>query len=319
MASNIYFKLLRRLRDRYKLIFNINTNEFKSRSLINIDGQKVSDIVSQAILNNKPFLLSRFGSEEIKWYVHFHLLSKSYFLRLYSYISCKTDTWQRSSRVIDNLTFKPQSLEMTKFFVAKMNSAIQEIDLLGSWLKLEHSIEVKRYLRCDKFAFLVDIEPYYHDNPWSSSLEGKRVLVIHPMTSSIKSQYLKRELLFKNPKTLPDFQLLTLQAKYFDDPIYNSWEKILNYYLVEISKLDFDVAILGCGSWGMPLAAHIKGLGKPAIHLGGSTQVLFGIIGNRWETQYPGFTERFVNEHWVRPTVDETPSWAVSYDKNSYW
>ena len=139
------------------------------------------------------------------------------------------------------------------------------------------------------------------------------------MVYSIKSQYSKKHLLFKNPYVLPDFELITLQAKYFDDPIFDTWDKIFEYYIKEVNLIEFDVAIIGCGPWGMPLAGVIKNMGKVAIHLGGATQVLFGIIGNRWETQYPGFTEKFVNEHWVRPINEETPEWAKTYDKNSYW
>ena len=45
----------------------------------------------------------------------------------------------------------------------------------------------------------------------------------------------------------------------------------------------FDVAIIGCGAYGMPLAAMLKQAGKQAIHLGGATQLLFGIKGKRWE------------------------------------
>ena len=33
----------------------------------------------------------------------------------------------------------------------------------------------------------------------------------------------------------------------------------------------------------MPLAAFIKSIGKKAVHLGGSTQILFGIKGERWD------------------------------------
>jgi hypothetical protein len=139
------------------------------------------------------------------------------------------------------------------------------------------------------------------------------------MIKSIKTQYDRRELLFENSDVLPNFELITLQAKYFDDPIFNSWQKIYNYYLEEITKVDFDVAILGCGSWGMPIAAEIKRKGKVALHLGGATQVLFGITGNRWETQYPGFTKKFVNSYWVRPLEEETPQWAQNYEDSCYW
>ena len=145
MVSSLYFRILRSLRDRYKLKFAIKNNDFKSISLVNIEGQQVSDIVSEALLSNKPFLLSRFGSEEIKWFVHYKLLSKSYFLRVYAYITCRTETWEKSSRIIDNMTFQPKSLEMTKAFISQMNIAIREIDLLGSWLILEQSQEIKKY------------------------------------------------------------------------------------------------------------------------------------------------------------------------------
>ena len=319
MKRGFQERILRSLRDRYKRATNLETSNYKSTDLVNIEGQEVSDTISEAIIGNKPFVLSRFGSEEIKWYVQYKLLSRSYPSRIYSYITCKADTWKRESRIIDNLTLQPKSLAMTEAFVQAMDNALPEIDLLGSWLKLEQSPEVQRRLSCNKYAYLVDIEPYYHPNPWSASLAGKRVLVVHPMVSSIQSQYAKRQQLFEDQHVLPAFQLITLEAKYFDDPVYNTWEKIYKYYLEEISRLTFDIAILGCGSWGMPVAGEIKRMGKPALHLGGATQVLFGIIGNRWERLYPDFTTRFVNEYWVRPLQEETPSWAKEYDKYSYW
>ena len=51
----------------------------------------------------------------------------------------------------------------------------------------------------------------------------------------------------------------------------------------EIDKIDFDIAILGCGAYGYPLASYIKSIGKKAIHIGGATQLIFGIKGKRWE------------------------------------
>ena len=48
-----------------------------------------------------------------------------------------------------------------------------------------------------------------------------------------------------------------------------------------IGKIDFDVALLGCGAYGLPFAASIKRMGKKAVHLGVATQILFGIKGKR--------------------------------------
>ena len=45
----------------------------------------------------------------------------------------------------------------------------------------------------------------------------------------------------------------------------------------------FDIAIIGCGAYGLPLAAKLKKEGRQAIHLAGVTQLMFGIKGKRWE------------------------------------
>jgi hypothetical protein len=306
------------LRYRYKQFKGIDTSKYKSIDLIDLHGEEISKAIFDAIESGKPFMLSRFGSEEIKWYVQYKVLSRSLPVRIWKYISCQSETWERDGRVIDNLTFKPRSLEGTQYFIAQMDKAIPQIDLLGSWLKLEQSKYVFPKLSC-RFAFLVDIEPYYHQEPWSRALSRKKVLVIHPMEDSILRQYAKRKFLFNDERVLPDFELITLKAKYFDDPHFDSWSKIYHFYLDEIVKIDFDVALIGCGSWGMPLAAEIKLMGKVALHLGGATQNLFGIIGKRWEELYPEFTSKFFNDHWERPMVNEVPRWAEKYDGKAYW
>lgn len=48
----------------------------------------------------------------------------------------------------------------------------------------------------------------------------------------------------------------------------------------------------------LPLAAHVKRLGKKAIHLASMTQVLFGIYGKRWQDDKE--ISYYINEHWVK-------------------
>ena len=84
----------------------------------------------------------------------------------------------------------------------------------------------------------------------------------------------------------------------------------------EVMKYDFDVAIIGCGAYGMPLAAKIKNGGKIAIHLGGATQLLFGIKGARWD-HHP--LSRMYNEHWTRPAEEETPKASQLIEGACYW
>lgn len=70
-------------------------------------------------------------------------------------------------------------------------------------------------------------------------------------------------------------------------------------------KIDFDIAIIGCGAYGMPLAAKLKKTGKQAIHLGGETQLLFGIKGKWWEENYPSKIASCFNEYWGYPADSE--------------
>ena len=129
------------------------------------------------------------------------------------------------------------------------------------------------------------LEPWFADDPWTQALAGKKVLVIHPFDELIQEQYAKREQLFPQKNILPEFKLITLKAVLTiagsKDERFDTWFDALDYMCSEADKIDFDVAIIGCGAYGYPLAAHIKRSGKIAIHLGGVTQALFGIKGKR--------------------------------------
>jgi hypothetical protein len=64
---------------------------------------------------------------------------------------------------------------------------------------------------------------------------------------------------------------------------------------------------------------HCKTLGKQALHLGGATQLLFGIKGKRWEDPKQDYGKRFFNEYWVRPLPHEIPEGSESVEGGCYW
>ena len=81
------------------------------------------------------------------------------------------------------------------------------------------------------------------------------------------------------------------------------------------------ICLIGAGAYGLPLAAHVKRMGKKGIHLGGTVQLLFGIKGKRWENNYHkvyDYTTLF-NEEWVRPNKLEVPQNAQSVEEACYW
>ena len=116
-------------------------------------------------------------------------------------------------------------------------------------------------------------------NSWFNTLKNKKVLVIHPFEKSIKSQYKK----LSQADIMPKFQKLSFikavqSVGLGGDARFNDWFEALDYMKKQIKKQDFDVAIIGCGAYGFPLASYVKELGKQGLHTGGATQLLFAII-----------------------------------------
>ena len=93
---------------------------------------------------------------------------------------------------------------------------------------------------------------------------------------------------------------------------FETWFDALDWMCARVREIDFDVALIGAGAYGLPLAAYVKGLGKKAVHLGGPTQLMFGIRGKRWD-QWPQF-QKLYNEHWTRPLAEETPGAIRMFD-----
>ena len=82
---------------------------------------------------------------------------------------------------------------------------------------------------------------------------------------------------------MPEFELSCVKAVQTiadeKDDRFKDWFDALNYMYRECMKRDFDIALIGCGAYGMPLAVRLKQAGKQAVHIGGSLQLLSGIIG----------------------------------------
>lgn len=102
---------------------------------------------------------------------------------------------------------------------------------------------------------------------------------------------------------------------YLEPSPYVSWSDGLQRLTEEALKLEFDLALVGAGAWSLPLLANLKSAGKKGIHLGGATQVAFGIKGRRWD----GYWSRYYNEFWVRPAPEETPAGFERKENGCYW
>jgi hypothetical protein len=170
------------------------------------------------------------------------------------------------------------------------------------------------------------LESWLFHDPWTAALHGRKVLVVHPFVETIRGQYAKRGRLFDDQRVLPEFESLetlrAVQSAARSTTRFASWFDALDAMCSEIASREFDVALIGAGAYGFPLSAFVKGLGKKAVHMGGVAQILFGIIGRRWEKVIPGGyppLTRFVNSSWTRALPSETPAGFEAMDGGAYW
>ena len=287
-------------------------------------------IIYDLLCADKPCMIGRFGSNEIETTV-FTRNRLFYKYDLLNYARGISDIWwypeNTVNRMYYNAGFFSPTIEQLDKFGEEMMKAMPLIDVLGSWCKEEGYFMEK--LSKTTFVDLELLNPLWGSNskPWTMALEGKKVLVVHPFTETIRAQYAQRELVHKDSRILPDFSLKTIKAVQSitgNKPNeFNNWFDALHYMENEIDKTDYDICIVGCGAYGILLAAHCKQMGKKAIHLGGATQWLFGIRGKRWEDPNYGFNGTnylsFMTPYWVRPTDEETPRRSSDIENGCYW
>jgi hypothetical protein len=280
---------------------------------IAIKGEEVSNTIYKELLDDKPSLIAKIGWTEANCILSctnlilHNFRPEKLILRLAS---------NSQKKIKEASGFFPNDKKNIHKFAELYLSCLSNIDVFGSWMNQEKYF--KNYLTNSTMVSSKDFDPLLHQNPWSRVLKNKRVLIIHPFSNTIKNQYRKRNSLFENNEILPEFKLITItavQSRANNKVDFDSWWQAFDYMKSEIDKEEFDIAILGCGSYSLPLADYIKAKGKKAIHLGGNTQLLFGIIGSRWaeSDDYKGY----INEYWIRPLKSDTPKNIHKTD--SYW
>jgi len=309
----------------YQKLIGADKNFIVSNINVQVTGEPASELIQQKLSGNDPVMIGRFGSTELSVVLNYNFTKRSVLGNAVNVLKGIPFFFNYKSSLLNDLHLVAGVFPIDRKTIDRFSEMYIEdtpqIDVLGSWLSYEKYIF--RYMNEKSVLVqLEDLSPFNHANPWSKALEGKKVLVIHPFEKSIISQYRKRELLFSNKDILPEFELKTIKAvqSYANSKTrYQNWFEALDDMTEQVTKTDFDIAILGCGAYGMPLAARIKRMGKKAIHIGGAVQCLFGIKGKRWEIPFYNYQEKFYNEHWVRPMAAETPKGADKVEGATYW
>lgn len=263
-----------------------------------------NEILKDKILSGTPFIATKLGAVEqnIIW----------------AKLSSNYDSVRYMAS--QNAGITPSDDKNLDLFFNEYTQAISNSDMIGSMGQNKEEEIIKRYSPNAIYSELRYLEPFYHENSWSESLNGLKVLVIHPFEESIKKQYLNKSKLFNNKKILPDFILKTIKSEQTNGGGLKDskpFDVSLQIMKDKIDKIDFDIALVGCGAYGLLLSNHIKKLGKQSVHIGGGLQILFGIKGKRWDV-HPEISAMY-NNSWVRPLENEKTININVVEGGTYW
>ena len=295
-----------------------NTNSILDKRGV-LTAADVNKYIYDALCDDAPFFVGRLGGTEfsvIKDYLltsHFGVkpfIRKKMVNQLY--------TWSG---------FFPKDSKLMIQFAKMMIDSIKDVDVQVRWWGGFENYLIEKYTKeTTCLTELPSFEPWQEGVtiPWSAALKGKKVLVIHPFEVTIKSQYQRRNQIFPGTEILPEFELKTLKAVQTIagqvDERFETWFDALDYMYEKAMTIDFDVAIIGCGAYGYPLAARLKRAGKKTIHLAGATQILFGIKGKRWESEKNfGYLQPYINENWIYPKEEDIPQNFNKVEGGCYW
>lgn len=291
-------------------------------------------LLADAISSCSPFMLAKFGESELEVlrnaYAIQRIKGKNKFQIILDYLKFGDRyEWTGLNTLVKDSGFFPYDSSLLTRFALLYFESIEEIDFfatsygLPGWYSNKGEDYILKWVGVHPKIITTDCFgiPMPIHRTWTEKLRDKNVLVIHPFEQTIKRNYLNREKLFPF-ELLPEFNLKTIKAVQsvaFTKTPYENWFDALKSMQSQIDQVQFDIALLGCGAYGLPLAAYIKGKGKQAIHFGGGLQLYFGIRGNRWDN-HPVLKEYF-NEYWTRPVSEEIPEnfGLVGDGSKAYW
>lgn len=231
-------------------------------------------------------------------------------------------SWRRPARrlFVDSGVFPLKSKQFEEFIGIYLE-AIRLADGLYLWqkdpfLREFEKVVARRY--AGSAAPISGEDLCYRNIPRLADLQW---LVVSPFVETMKKQLPKLRQIY-GPLADPTSVAKTTQnCRFLACPLFSylqpspfpSWTEGLGRLTEKALAETFDVALVGAGAWSLPLLANLKRAGKKGIHLGGETQLIFGIKGRRWDAM------NLYNEHWVRPSPDETPSNFMKKENGCYW
>lgn len=221
--------------------------------------------------------------------------------------------------------------DSVNLYVKMYYESICNSDLLGVWDGMMKSQAQLFYNRMDVDPRLKSIpkfdakllEPFYNmdrdDYDYDMIFNNKKLLIISSHYESMISQMSNIDKIFNKPIFGKQSSIefikppLTMGGNHSN----KDWKEHFDIFCNTLDNIDFDIALVSCGGYGMITSNYIKHkLNKIAIYVGGPLQLFFGIKGGRWNN-YPWY-----NEYWIEPLKKDIPKnrdLVEMYEGKCYW
>ena len=179
---------------------------------------------------------------------------------------------------------------------------------------------------------LTEPDQSFPDNPTQCYLplfQNKKILLVSPFAKLLKER--------ANANTFEkvwsstgkkwfgpaDISTVEFPYSYFTETdTHRQFGNVLNLFKAICDKIgneEFDVALIGAGALGIPIASYVKNMGRMGISLGGHLQVIFGVAGERWKRD-PYYREKLINGSWIDMPVEYRPNnKELVSDTGAYW
>ena len=267
---------------------------------------------------NKPFYITRLG-DQVSVISILYMINKN----------INTDLLKNDNSLYNDGIYSKNGLSKIELFCKMYNKSVIESNYLASFenLYVNNQNFYKNNFNVNQIHSQV-LEPFYllekNVIPWTHYLKNKKILIIHPFIKSFKKQLNNDFQIFKDKPLFDKNQQFIFYKCYqtiAGNHIHNDWYETFTLMCEDIKNIDFDIALLGCGGYGLPLCHFIKTeLNKSSIYIGGGLQLLFGVFGGRWENSE--FWKKIIEENeckFIKPSEEEICKNSNTIENNCYW
>lgn len=287
--------------------------------------QKIYSALEKALKKKEGLLIGRNGTIELEVML-FKLYTASptqdYPSFLKKQIELHAGVWPANMALLDKWVFSMlEAIRLSDVLVAGWYDPLKEAEkkLLDQINTLSPRIPLR------------SLEPYYVEPNlrWTNLLKGQKVAIVSSFAQTAVQQIHQRSAIWphQTESLLPEStEWIPIETGYAPvlaqgsaewPSTIQSWDVAVLDCMKRVLKSKARIAIIGCGGLGMLIGCELRKRGIIAIVLGGATQVLFGIKGNRW-ANHPVISS-FWNEAWVYPSASETPNGAMQIEGGCYW